>query len=118
MTRQYRPRRARSRWLEGAPAEVLDVFDNGGKTADRYTVFFGGPMLIMTGAAADVNPGSVDVPYLGMSETPSHPQGVGMWGELRAYEVANYRYKHGRERIRWADLPDAVKECVTRSIAE
>ena len=116
MNRQYRPRRAGKRWLEGAPHEVLDVFDNGGKTADRYTVFFvffGEPMLIFPPPGENVY-----TPYLGMSENPSHPQGVGMWGELRAYEVADYRYKHGRERIRWADLPDAVRECVTRSIAE
>ena len=118
MNRQYRPRRAGKRWLEGAPPEVLDVFDNGGKTADRYTVVFGGPMLILPDNADDANMGNVHVPYLGMGENPSHPQGVGMWGELRAYEVAVYRYKHGRERIRWADLPDAVKECVIRSIAE
>ena len=118
MNRQYRPRRARSRWLEGAPPEVLDVFDAGDKYADRYTVFFGGSLLALPDDGAAAGRGNVIIPYLGMSGNPSSPQGVGVWGELRAYEVADYRYKHGRERIRWADLPDAVKECVIRSIAE
>ena len=118
MSRQYRPRRAGKHWLEGAPPEVLDVFDAGDKYADRYTVFFGGELLILPPPGEYAGPGNVRVPYLGMSENPCHPQGVGMWGELRAYEVVDYRYKHGRERIRWADLPDAVKECVIRSIAE
>ena len=118
MNRQYRPRRAGKRWLEGAPPEVLDVFDNGGKTADRYTVFFGGSLLVRKGNYAGPSLVNLYVPYLGMSENPSHPQGVGMWGELSAYEVVSYRYKCGRERIRWADLPDAVRECVLRSLAE
>ena len=43
--RPYKPRRAGKRWLEEAPEYILDVFDNKGKTADRYTVLFGGSML-------------------------------------------------------------------------
>jgi hypothetical protein len=39
------------------------VTDNGGKTADRYAVFFGG---------GDV---------LGMSGAPTHPQGFSQWSE-------------------------------------
>ena len=114
--KEYRPRRAGKRWLEGAPAEVLDVFDAGDKFADRYTVFFGGKMLILPDEEQYAGPGNVYVPYLGMSENPSHPQGVGMWDEMRAYEASTYRYKNGRQRIKWADLPDKVQDCVRRSI--
>jgi hypothetical protein len=77
--RTYTPRRANlKRWLEQAPPYILDVFDNKGKTADRYTVFLCGEFLSGDTYA------NTHVPYLGMSEAPSHPQGVSMWGEMDA----------------------------------
>lgn len=42
---------------------IFRIVDNGGATADRYTVAF------------------CDGSYLGMSGSPTHPQGVSMWGE-------------------------------------
>jgi hypothetical protein len=42
---------------------LFRIVDNGGSTADRYTVVFS------------------DGSYLGMSGSPTHPQGVSMWGE-------------------------------------
>jgi hypothetical protein len=42
---------------------LFRIVDNGGSTADRYTVVF------------------CDGSYLGMSSSPTHPQGVSMWGE-------------------------------------
>lgn len=72
----YKPRRANKRWLEEAPEYVLDVFDNKGKSADRYTVLFGGSLF---------DPRMLrerKVHYLGMSDDPTHPWfGVSMWGE-------------------------------------
>lgn len=58
---ERRYRRARKDYPEG----VLAVYDNGGKTIDRYTVVYtpynldGGPVF----------------PYVGMSSLPFHPQG-------------------------------------------
>ena len=77
--RPYKPRRANKRWLEEAPEYVLDVFDNKGKSADRYTVLFGGSLF---------DPRMLrerKVHYLGMSDDPTHPWfGVSMWGECDA----------------------------------
>lgn len=42
---------------------LFRIVDNGGSSADRYTVAF------------------CDGSYLGMSAAPTHPQGVSMWGE-------------------------------------
>lgn len=96
--RSYAPRRATKRWLEGAPEYVLAVFDNKGKTADRYTVMFGGSLW-----APDMGR---NVFYLGMSDAPTHPQGFSMWGEC----PASWRPHH--EQIRWLDLPEHIRNHV------
>ena len=103
----YKPRRARSRWLEGAPEYVVDVFDNKGKTADRYTVFFGGSL-----ATDDV------VQYLGLSDDPHSPHGVSMWGTITPHQFAAYRRAFGKERIRWWDLPDHIRAHVINRAGE
>jgi hypothetical protein len=95
----YQPKRSSKRWLEGAPAPVLAVYDNGGKTCDRYTVLFGAPFW-------EPSMGRT-VPYLGMSEHPSHPQGFGQHGEMPAYN----RAACGR-KIKYADLPPDCKRLV------
>ena len=103
MPRPYSPRRARARWLEDAPAYVLDVFDHGSTAADRYTVVFkDGPHDSETAAH-----------YLGMSEDPAHPTfGCSTCGVFRAHELAAYRHRNARSRTRWLDLPEAVRRHV------
>lgn len=102
----YRPRRATKRWLEGAPEYILDVFDNKGKTADRYTVLFGGSML---------EPKLLEdrkVYFLGLSGAPSHPQGFSQWGEISA------SYRPARDRIRWLDLPEHIQRHVIARVTQ
>lgn len=98
--RQYRPRRANQRWLEGAPEYVLDVFDNKGATYDRYSVLFGGSLL------EPVLLAHRKVFVLDMSPAPSHPLGVSMWGECDA------RWRPAHRRIRWLDLPPEIRKHV------
>ena len=93
----YRPRRASKRWLAGAPEYILDVFDNKGKTADRYTILFGGTMLDTCLLRQRM------VWMLGLSAQPTSPCGFSQWGEVSA------SYRPSRDRIRWADLPDNIK---------
>lgn len=93
---KYRPRRSSARWMEQAPEYVLAVYDNGGKTCDRYTVLFGGSLWE---PALGRN-----VQYLGLSSNPSHPQGFSQWGEMPA---AN-RGACGKH-INWLDLPENVR---------
>lgn len=105
----YRPRRAGKRWREGAPEYILDCFDNRGETCDHYTVMF----WPERGTRRDVW-----VQYLGMSDAPSHPQGVSMWGELSAHDAANYRYRVKHQRVRWLDLPEHIRQHVVARYEE
>jgi hypothetical protein len=100
----YRPRRASKRWQEQAPEYVLDCFDNKGKTADRYTVLFGGSLWEESMGRK--------VPYLGMSDSPTSPQGVSMWGEVEA----SWRPSH--QRVRWLDLPEHIRQHVIARATE
>lgn len=102
----YTPRRASlKRWLEDAPPYILDVFDSKG-SGDRYTVFFTGyPIEGDTLAHTRIQ-------FLGMDDHPTHPQGISQWGEMSGYDCANYRYKTGKQRIRWLDLPEAIRQHV------
>jgi len=113
----YTPRRAGKRWQESAPSYVLDVLDNGGKTADRYTVIFGAALAFHTDAAGAIHDGPGDygrtwLQYLAMSDAPTHPQGFSQCGELSAYDAASYRRASQRHRIRWLDLPEHIREHV------
>jgi len=96
----YRPHRASKRWLEGAPEYVLSCHDSP-KYHDRYTVFFGGSLW-----SPDMGR---TVMFLGLSES-----GASYWGELDS----GMRNNSGR-KIRWNDLPQAVREAVqTRATEE
>lgn len=107
---QYTPRRAGlKRWLEGAPEYILDVLDNKGKSADRYTVLFTGALLSTRHGEPVRTFSNTLVQYLGLSDAPSHPQGVSMWGEMAAHEAAAYRYRCSHDRVRWLDLPDHIR---------
>lgn len=106
MTKQYTPRRASKRWLDGAPAFVLDCFDDKG-AGDRYTVFFGTEFMSQRGSYAESW-----VAYLGMDGSPTHPQGISMWGEMEAYQAAQYRYARKHRRVKWSDLPENIRRHV------
>jgi len=96
---RYQPKCSSLRWLKGAPRYVLACYDNGGKTADRYTVIFGGPLWTPEMGRS--------VPFLGMSDAPTHPQGFSQWGEMPAYN----RAACGR-KVKWRDLPGNIRRHV------
>jgi hypothetical protein len=96
----YTPRRMPKRFLDGAPAGILDIFDNGGKTFDRYTVVYNYP---------DQDGRDIWLPYRGMSEHPTSPDGFGISDEFTRWELASYRDAYRRTRIRWDELPPDVQ---------
>lgn len=69
---------------------ILAIYDNGGKTADRYTVYFDIPEKIQDGKQW--------YQCLGMDNSPFHPQGIGMHssGQLG---------RHNGKRIAFKELP-------------
>lgn len=112
MCAAYKPRRQSRRWLDGdCPQGVLAIYDNKGQSADRYTVFFADPISGETFA-------DMWIGYRAMSENPFSAQGVGLWCEMRAFEVAAYRYRVKHQAAKWSDLPEKVKQCVLQDLAE
>lgn len=103
----YRPRTQSKKFLDGdCPAGVLAIYDNGGATFDRYTVFYKLPK------DAEKYYGSYWIGYRGMSEDPYSPSGFGIYAEMKAHEVAAYRSSVYRHSAKWSDLPEQVKKCV------
>ena len=86
------------------PDGVLGIYDNGGKTCDRYTVIY-------TPYTLD---GDTYFPYVGMSEAPFHPQGFGQHGELRH----RYTRQAGERCIDFEQLPEACQRLVRQDLRE
>lgn len=103
----YTPRRQNARWLDSdCPRGVLAIYDDS-RTFDRFTVFYATPIVAGDYAKTVIG-------YRGMSESPCAPNGFGMYGEMSAYEAANYRYANRNRACKWSDLPLAVQELVRR----
>lgn len=102
-----KPKHDRKRWLEGAPEYVTACRDNGGKTADRYTVYIGGSMALTAKDSKDQHRFDRVEQYLGMSENPTHPQGFSQWGEATCGNRRN-----AGKTLRWLDLPENIRQHV------
>ena len=87
---------------EGKPRWIR-VYDNGGKTADRYTVVMTGRYRHKTGGVFW---------YLGMSGNPFHPQGVGHISESTRTQVDRPTYGHLGKRVTYDVLPENCKRFV------
>jgi hypothetical protein len=85
---------------DGETPKYLRIYDNGGETADRYTVVF-------TGRYRHKTMGEFWV--LGMSGAPRHPQGVCMH-DTYTKQVDWPTYGHLGRKILFRDLPTACQE--------
>jgi hypothetical protein len=107
----YQPRTQSEKFLDGdCPKGVLAIYDNGGKTFDRYTVFYK-PTEPLKDIYAPIG-------YRGMSEHPSDPQGFGQYGEMAAWEAREYRSSIYRDSCKWTDLPEDVQRCVRNDCSD
>lgn len=74
---------------------IFRITDNGGATADRFTII------------------TCDGDYFGSCATPYHPQGFFQSGEGIDVQGVEERIESGEERdLRWIDLPDDVQRAV------
>lgn len=89
----YRPRRARSHWLVGAPPYVFDCFDHK-KGTERFTILLGGPEFWEEKMGRCMH-------YLGTCSTGI---AYSLFGECSS----NFRPAH--HRVRWLDLPEALRK--------
>lgn len=78
----------------------LRIYDNGGRTADRYTIVY-------TGRRGGW--------YRSSCETPSHPGGVYMAGEGLIDRPTS---SHLGRRIKFDQLPQAVRSVVLQEYVE
>lgn len=85
------------------PDGVLAIYDNGGRTIDRYCVVF----------APFVADGRNYFPTLSMSARPADPQGVGVHGE---YERRPTRLP-GDRVIAFDTLPEDCRRCVEADLS-
>lgn len=80
--------------------DAVRIYDNGGKTADRYTAVF---MFEPENAAGTFA-------AIGMDENPFHPQGIGM-------HFTAMPGPHLGKRIEFKDCPVAVQACIAQDLA-
>ena len=94
---------------DGEPIRVR-CYDNGGESADRYTVVFTGKYRHKTDG---------EFWYVGMSDNPYHPQGVGMHGSsptrIDGYGVST---GHLGKRLQFNQLPKPCQDLVISTYAD
>lgn len=105
MTNKYTPRRCGKRWLDGdCPKGVLAIIDAGPNdpAPERYDVIY-----------AEVQKNGRDDWLTGFSLSAA---GAGSHFELRAHEIAAYRYRMKHRYAKWSDLSAAVRAAVRRDL--
>lgn len=92
-----------ARLLPRGEPRYVHCYDNGGKTADRYTVVFTGRYRHKTLG---------ECLYLGASSEPFHPQGFGQHGS--APSAIDYpTYGHLGKKVAFTQLPEDVRKLAT-----
>jgi hypothetical protein len=105
--RQYSPRRQSKRWLDGdCPKGVLAIYYDRREPSEPYTVFYAELLPGDTWTGRWLN-------YAGIRE-----DGRASHGEMRAYQVADYRYRNRHRAASWTSLPEEVKERVRSDLEE
>jgi hypothetical protein len=89
--------------LPGGVPKYVRCYDNGGETADRYTVVYTGRYR------KDLR--RDEFQYVGMSAEPFHPQGVGMHGSSPE-QIDRPRSSHLGRRISFEKLPEDCRRLV------
>jgi len=85
--------------------KIHSIYDNGGASFDRYTVYYGGRGCLET----DPRTGIEMRACLGMSEHPFDPQGVGQHG----YGMPG---KHNGKKITFEELPKDCQKLVLQDL--
>jgi hypothetical protein len=84
-------------------------YDNGGKTADRYTIVFTGRYLRLTGG---------EYFYVGANGNPHHPaHGFYQHGSSRT-QIDVPSYRHLGKKITFSSLPKEVQDCIVEDYCD
>lgn len=98
----------REQFMPGGVPRKIRVYDNGGKTADRYTVVFTGNYTHLTGGEHVV---------LGMDSNPFHPLGCGFYNTY-PNQIDRPTYSHLGKKIKFEDLPEMCRKWVVQNYEE
>lgn len=102
-----------SKRLNSSRNRLARFYDNGGESADRYTAVYLKPY----------NETDKWYGYRAMSESPCHPQGIGLYSETRHCTIDFPSVRLGRKhkslgkRIRFSDLPQACQDLVIKDLS-
>jgi len=88
--------------------KIIEVRDNGGKTADRYTVVFDEKIYMPTRILGEY---VAEYTCLSLSSDCHLPNGVSMWGTTE-------KGAHLGRRISFEKLPANVKRCVRSAMGK
>ena len=80
---------------------IKAIYDNGGKTADRYTVYYNEVYSQFSGVTLWEG--------RGMSENPFHPCGVGNC-------IGGMIGKHNGKKIKFTDLPEPCRKLIKNDL--
>ena len=91
----------KERLLPNGTPRYIRCYDNGGETADRYTIVFTGNFKGRNRRCH----------FVGCSERPFHPQGIGLHGDHDS--VIDYpSYSHLGKKVKFETLPEDVRTLV------
>lgn len=118
MTKKQQARK--DRLMPNGIPKYVRCYDNGGESADRYTVVYSGKYRTV-GLKRGERINSW-FQYVGMSENPFHPQGFGQHGEHPTlidvdkwgFPPAMGRKNHLGKRIPFSQLPPDCQKLVLR----
>ena len=95
----------RQRLLPDGEPRYVRCYDNGGRSADRYTVVFTGRYR---------RERDDEFMYLAMNDRPFHPQGFGQHGWSKS-QIDRPSGRHLGRRIRFKELPPDCQRAVLNS---
>lgn len=110
------------RLLPNGVPRWIRCYDNGGNSADRYTVCFTG-----RAGTSHYETGPSECHYRAMSSDPFHPQGVGIWGASKGkhcdvneqgWAPTIGRKNHLGTRIKFEDLPEPCRRLILQDYKE
>lgn len=102
----------KERLLPNGKPRYVRCYDNNGETADRYTVVFTGNYNNI-GKPKRTRKRSTFV-YLGMSENPFHPQGVGTHGDSDT-PIDRPAYSHLGKKVAFESLSAEAQKCAIQT---
>jgi hypothetical protein len=100
MNKKYIERK--NKLLPNSKPRYIRCYDNGGETADRYTVVYTGHYTQKTDR---------QFWFVNMNASPFHPQGIGMHGE-HSEQIDRPTYSHLGKKITFDQLPEDCRKLV------